>query len=221
VNLSREYHLVPGEPYTLLAAIGVQRRRHDNDDTRADSLWVTQPVTFVPPEEYSGSRPESPPVQEFPPRLTLSAEQQWALASRFAGKPFRDMVLEAASPKAGQLLLTLRNTDNWVVCIRRWSEKSDYEILVRDATGRFVQPTDKGKALFQGGKALLEESSLGRRDTLQESLPIGELFNMSAPGEYTVLASLPVIDDTIDAVLTAAPVKIRIDAPRGQPQPKK
>ena len=79
----------------------------------------------------------------------------------------------------------------------------------------------KGKAFFQVGKALLEESGLGRRDTLKESLPIGELFDMSAPGEYTVLVSLPVIDDTIDAVLTAAPVKIRIDAPKAQPQPKK
>jgi hypothetical protein len=221
MNLCRAYHFIPGEPYTLLAAIGLQRREHDNDDALADSLWVARPVTFVAPEEYSGSRPESPPVQEFPPRPTLSAEQQWTLASRFAGKPFRGVVLEAASPKSGQLLLTLRNITNWGITIRRWSERSDYEVLVRDARGRFVQLRVKGKAFFQVGKALLEESGLGRRDTLKESLPIGELFDMSAPGEYTVLVSLPVIDDTIDAVLTAAPVKIRIDAPKAQPQPKK
>jgi len=34
---------------------------------------------------------------------------------------------------------------------------------------------------------------------------------MKAPGDYTVLASLPVVGE-VDAVLTAAPVKVRIGA---------
>ncbi len=42
-------------------------------------------------------------------------------------------------------------------------------------------------------------------------MPINELFDMKAPGEYTVLVSLPVIGD-VDAVLTTAPVKVRVDA---------
>jgi hypothetical protein len=37
------------------------------------------------------------------------------------------------------------------------------------------------------------------------------------PGEYTGFASLPVIGD-VDAVLTAAPIKVRIDPKAGAPR---
>jgi len=48
-------------------------------------------------------------------------------------------------------------------------------------------------------------------ERIEATLPIHDLFEMKAPGDYTVLASLPVVGE-VDAVLTAAPVKVRIGA---------
>jgi hypothetical protein len=227
-DLCLSYHLVPRERYTLVAAVGVNRN-NTSEDVPADSLLVAPPITFMPPEENAGpvppqetavSRLKPQPVQQFPRRPTLSAEQQWDLSSRFAGKPFHGLILKACAPKPSELFVTLRNCGKNRMWIRKWSDESDYEILVRDPQGKCVQLTDKGKKFFGGGKTI-DAHHLKEGETFRATLPLGDLFDMRAPGEYTVLASLPVVGDTIDAVLTAAPVKIRIDAPKAQPQPKK
>ena len=46
-------------------------------------------------------------------------------------------------------------------------------------------------------------------EAIRASMPLAELFAIQAPGEYTVLVSLPVIGN-VDAVLTAKLVKIRV-----------
>jgi hypothetical protein len=238
-DLSLSYHLVPGERYTLLAAVGVNHN-HSGDFVPCEWLLVAPPVTFVAPTEnvisrgapigkfllpWGGSRGLGPEEQSAletapAPRPALSAERQWELSSRFAGMPFHGLILEASASTYDKLFVTLRTcTKQWAL-IKKWSEGSDYEILVRDSQGRSVQLTDKGKRFFQGGRTL-DGYQLAEGDAIKAILPIRDLFEMHAPGEYTVLASLPVIGDTIDAVLTAAPVKIRIDTPKAEPQPKK
>jgi hypothetical protein len=229
-DLSASYHFIPGERYSLLAAVGVNHN-HTGEALPAESLLVAPPVTFVAPAENAISRrpgsefaeEQSPLAVPPAPRPTLSAQQRWDLFSRFAGKPFKGLVLEASVSKSRELLVALRNCGTqkrWPASVTKWSGQSDYEILVRDPHGKFLELTDKGKTFFRGGKTL-DGQALAKGETIKATLPIGELFEMRAPGEYTVLASLPVIGHTIDAVLTAAPVKIRIDAPKAEPRPKK
>jgi len=67
---------------------------------------------------------------------------------------------------------------------------------------------DGQEKFFQGGE-LLDIGRLKPNEAIHASLPLAELFAIQAPGEYTVLASLPVIGD-VDAVLTARAVKIRV-----------
>jgi hypothetical protein len=221
------YHLLPGERYTVLAAVGVNPNG-SGDPIPAEPLLVAMPVTFAAPEddtslprkEVAFMRLKPQPVQQFPPRPTQSAQQKWDLGCRFSGKPFNGLALEACALTPKELMVTLWNCGTKETRVWKWFDRSDYEILVRDAKGRFSQLTDKGKKFFQGG-TLWKAKHLGQGETIKATLPIGELFDMRAPGEYTVLASLPVVGDRIDAVLTAAPVKIRIDSPKVQPQPKK
>ena len=233
-DLSLSYHLLPGERYTLLAAVGVEHS-HAGESVPAESLLVATPVTFVVPAENAashldggtdggrcpssiGGRPGEQWTPGVPP--TLSPQQRWDFCSQFAGKPYNGMVLEASAHRPDQLLLALRNCRKEGTWIKKWSDESDYDILVRDPQGKLLQLTDKGKRFFQGGKTL-DAHHLKEGETIKATLPIGELFDTRAPGEYTVLASLPVIGDTIDAVLTAAPVRIRIDAVDVQPKARK
>jgi hypothetical protein len=223
-----KYHLVPGERYTLLAAVGVNHN-HTGEALPAESMLVAPPVTFEAPAEDVESphwgdgftEKQSPAVIPPAPRPTLSAQQHWESLSRFAGKSFRGFLLEASSPAPGELLVTLRNCDaKDYPYVTKWSGQSDYEILIRDPEGKFVRLTDRGERFFQGWRTL-DGQILLKGETIKATLPIGDLFDMHAPGEYTVLASLPVIGDKIDAVLTAAPVKIRVDAPKAEPKPTK
>jgi hypothetical protein len=222
------YHLVPGERYTLLAAVGVNHN-DTGEAVPAESLLVAPPVTFEAPAEDVESphwgdgftEKQTPAVIPKAPRPIVSAQQRWKALSRFAGKSFRGFLLEASSPSRGELLVTLRNYDaKDYPYITKWSGQSGYEILIRDPEGKSVRLTEKGERSFQGGRTLGGQILL-KGNTIKETLPVGDLFDMHAPGEYTVLASLPVIGDTIDAVLTAAPVKIRIDAPKAEAKSKK
>ena len=77
-------------------------------------------------------------------------------------------------------------------------------------------PRSGGQAGATDGKGqgiLLRRRCLEIRDlkpgeAITATLPLGELFDFKTPGEYTILASLPVLGN-VDAVLTARPVKVR------------
>ncbi len=224
-NLSLSYHLLPGERYTLLAATSVNHN-HTGDPVPAEALLVAPPVRFVAPSEdampkdnvlLSGrwAMPEEQSPLAIPPapRPTLNAEQQWAVFSRFAGKPLNGVVLEASTPKPGKLLVTLRNRGKERIWIEKWSGQSDYEILIRNPQGRLVRLTDKGKKFFRTFETL-DAQFLDEGETIKATLPIGELFDMHAPGDYTVLASLPVLGN-LDAILTAAPVRVHVGGKSG------
>jgi hypothetical protein len=113
----------------------------------------------------------------------------------------------------------LQNKSDKPILVKKWKGNWDYEVLVRDPGGKPVPLTSNGKKFFESGE-LLDVRELNPGEAIHANLPVTELFAMQAPGEYTALVSLPVMG-SVDAVLTAAPVKIRIDAPKAQPQPKK
>jgi hypothetical protein len=218
-DLSDEYHLCPGHRYTVLAAVTFD---HGEPQDQGNLLVVAKPMSFTAPEPYIRfDRPpesmEATVASDPPHRLWLTPEEQWRSQSRFAGKQFGGLILESLAGKGADLKVALRNTTNERMLLARWNSESKYEILVRDAAGRLVPVTEKGKSFFGSGK-ILDFQILKPREAIEASFPIGELFDMRFPGDYTILASVPVIGD-VDAVLTAAPVKVRIEPE--PPAPKK
>ena len=197
------YLVVPGEPYTIAVAV------HLRGDHPA--FVVVGPLTYVPSydADFRASRRDShdllpnPIVKPAPPIHT-----QWESLIRFAGKPFHDLLLTASEDKRGALNVSLINQGRESLLIKNWEGIAGYDIQVRDAGGKPAPLTEKGKALLQGGTAL-DARELKPQGKIEAVMPITDLFDMKARGEYTVLASLPVIGE-VDAVLTAAPIKIQV-----------
>ncbi len=150
---------------------------------------------------------------ECPP---LTFDQQWIEASRFAGKRFEGLLLDVSVGKPKELKIVLRNHSDRPILVQKWKGDSDYEILVRDTSGKPVPLSKKGKMFFQAGN-LLDVRKLKPSESITAILPVAELFAFPTPGEYTTLASLPVLGD-VDAVLTANSVQIHIEKPT---EPKK
>ena len=204
------FPVVPGETYTLLAACAFN---HSEKSSQGMWLAVAKPMTFVAPEPYV--RADRPPQKielagpaPARPRLKLSADEEWKVLSRFAGKPFGEMQLDVSADDATALKVTLRNNAKTQIRVATWSGEAQFAILVRDSRGRQVPMTEKGKRLFQTG-GYLDVRWLAAGQTEAHTLSLRELIRMDEPGDYTVLASLPVVGD-VDAVLTAAPIDVRI-----------
>jgi hypothetical protein len=81
------------------------------------------------------------------------------------------------------------------------------QILVRGPGGAAVPMTAEGEKRFADVTSL-GYRALKVRERLDLAVPLAGLFQMNIPGEYTLLASMPVIGD-VDAVLTAAPIRVR------------
>jgi hypothetical protein len=203
-RLSGQYPLRAGNDYQLLCAVSLRE---------GNALVVAAPLAFRAPIPYrhEAERPENGPSN--PKALPTAPEAKgarWREYERFAGKTYEGLALQAHATQSLQLDVELRNASKEPILVKKWKGDSDFELLVRDAFGNSAPMTEKGKNFFGGG-TLLEIRALKPGEAITASLPLTELFDMTAPGEYTVLASLPVIGD-VDAVLTAAPVKIRVDS---------
>jgi hypothetical protein len=208
-GLSAMYPLRAGSDYTVLAAVSLRE---------ANALVAAAPVVFRAPIPYrhEPETPETRPLKPTPaPTVPEAQDERWQEYERFAGKTFEGLALQAHATASLQLDIELHNSSKEPILVKKWKGDSDYELLVRDASGRSASMTEKGKKFFGGG-ALLEIRDLKPGEAITASLPLTELFEMQTPGEYTVLASLPVIGD-VDAVLTAAPIKVRVEA---KPTPK-
>jgi hypothetical protein len=206
INLGRlsPYPIIPGMPYTILAAVRLGGEH--------SSFVVAEPLTFVPKtgsdfrKVASGddSRAEAG-TTSVPAR---DATLDWDLLNRFAGRPFDDLVMNASEDKPGELKLSLLNKGIRPIVVKKWDGAAGYDVQVRNAASRLVALTEMGKRRFGGG-SFLKSHELRPNDKIEVNLPISDLFDMKGEGEYTILASLPVVGD-VDAVLTAAPVKMRI-----------
>ena len=227
-SISASYPLQPGRHYTVISAISLaEPKKLILPPGLAPGVVVSKPVEFTMPEgDFSPTpggifighddretpkpkpKPRPAPNPEsvvVPPPSTF--DQQWQQASRFAGKPFDGLLLDASAGRPAELKVTLRNRGGKEILVKKWKGESDYEVLVRDLTGKPVGLTEKGKRFFAGGK-LLDFRELKPGEAIEATLQLGSIFLVKAPGEYDVLVSLPVLGD-VDAVLTAAPVKVR------------
>ncbi len=215
-DLGLTYSLHQQNRYKLLGAVNLA------GDVNA--LVVAKPIEFVLGNSETGNRPTlqvgsgAMRTSEVPRQSASSADGDWSVLSRFAGKPFDGLVLEAslnsassAASSPAQLTLTLRNQSKRPTLVVKWDSNSDYVVLVRDPAGSAVRLTERGKVFFGKGR-ILKVCEMRSGEVTQAILPLSELFGMNSPGDYTVLASLPVIGD-VDAVLTAAPIKVHIDGP--------
>jgi len=205
------YLIIPGEPYTIVVAV---RMRGDHP-----SFVVLGPLTYALPSQGDyrsfDSRSHEPlPTPAYKPAPPI--HMQWDSLVRFAGKPFHDLVLTASEDKRGELKVALANQGKQSLLIKTWDGIAGYDVQVRNADGKPVSLTEKGKALFQGGTAL-DARELKPQERIEATVPVVDLFDMHVHGTYTVLASLPVIGE-VDAVLTATPIKIQLgnaSVPRG------
>ena len=214
--LGLAFDLRPGAKYTLL--VGGNLRSAG----KPPALIVVRPLTFTAPSPdpppavtpTHAARPASDArdaVRDAPAATT----QTWESLARFAGKEFEGLQFEAkasapaAKPdEAMTLSVALHNCGKEPILVKKWKGESDYEILIRDATGREVPLTEKGKKFFETGDQL-DTRELKPGEAINATLPLSELFDLKTPGQYTVLASLPVLGD-VDAVLTASPIKLEI-----------
>ncbi len=211
------YHLQPGKRYSVIAAMNATSDREAyRGQGNADKVlfFASKPtVISIPDADDHACRRnqddvgvESPPSAiENPP---LPFDRQWQDLGRFAGKPFEGLQLNASIDDSLRLTLSLKNVAAEAIAITKWKGDSDYEIRIRGPNGKSVGLTEHGKEFFARCR-ILDVRHLDSGESITAALPIGELFVMRDPGEYTLLASLPVIGD-IDAVVTAKPVKVRV-----------
>ena len=229
-SLSAIYPLQPGCRYTIISAVNLMDlKKLDLPPRLASGVVVAKPVQFSMPEgdfsptpggifighdnrETPKPKPSPAPCPEPGNAATTTApltfDQRWEQAHRFAGKPFAGLRLEALVGKMAAFKVILRNCSDKEILVKKWKGESDYEVLVRDPTGKSASLTEKGKRFFAGGN-LLDIRELKPGDAVEATLPLGSLFLAKTPGEYEVIISLPIVGD-VDAVLTAAPVKVQL-----------
>jgi hypothetical protein len=197
------YPLRPGRRFTVMCAVNLKGDLNRVVPSRPMTFSITPDQNIV----VEDSRPGLPKPVPFGTR--------WDELMRFAGRAFEGLQLDVDADDPGRagsgaitLRAHLRSRCPATLLIRKWRGDSDYEVLVRDPTGRPVSMTEKGRHFFDSG-TMLDVQGLGPGESIDATLRLDELFEMKTPGEYTILASLPVIGD-VDAVLTAAPITIRI-----------
>ncbi len=198
------FPIIPGEPYTVLAAV---RIKGDHP-----SFVVARPFTYVPRfgGDFRANKESDSHIQPSQDMFAAVAplDSRWDELARFADRPFEGLHLTASARKPDVLMLSLGNQSKRPIIVKKWEGAGGYNVQLRNSDGKTVSLTEKGKRFFDGGSAI-DTRELQPKETIEQSIPLSELFDMKTPGEYCVLASLPVIGD-VDAVLTAAPVKIRI-----------
>jgi hypothetical protein len=210
------FPLRAGGQYSLLSAANFRGRLCQGDRIdSAETLIVGMPLTFSVPDDC-GNAPilyEGAQVGVEPHGGQGAAQPvagRWETYSRFAGAPYGGLQLVAHADNSATLRLALQNVCSEPIHVTKWRGNSDYEILIRDSGGKPAAITEKGRKFFQSSK-LLDGLVLQPGDHVEAKLPLSGLFDLRSPSEYNVLASLPVIGD-VDAILTAAPVRIRTDA---------
>jgi hypothetical protein len=197
----QRYLVAPYQPYTIVTAIRL-RGEHP-------AFVVAGPLTYIPYNyaNYGGSKGDSYALLSKPAsRPPLSAGARQESLARFAGKSFHNLLLTAAEGKRGELLVSLVNQGKQSLLIRKWAGAAAYDIQVRNVKGEPAPLTEKGKLLLEGSAAL-EVREVKPLETVEAAIPLLDLFQLGDHEQYTVLASLPVVGE-VDAVLTAAPIKI-------------
>jgi hypothetical protein len=198
------FPILPGQPYSIIVAV---RFRGENS-----SSAVVGPITYVPrsicdfrvPKEVGSPRILANP--EF--KVPLSLEGQRDSLMLFAGRPFRDLLLTAIEGKPGELNVSLVNHGKQSIVVKKWQGLAGFDVQLRDSDGKKVILTEKGKATIEGGTTI-DSYDIEPRKAIDLTVSVPDLFAVKRGAEYSVLVSVPIVGE-VDAVLTAAPLKIRI-----------
>jgi hypothetical protein len=209
-DLGLSYPLGDGDRYTALASVWLSAEE-------GQQLVVAKPLDF----QVLGSRiaasngkSSNQPARRDEPWPSDPKARRGVL-QRFAGKAYRGLKLDAGIADSGVLKITLTNCGSRPLAVSKEPAISGYDVIVVDRKGIPVPWTRQGERRFRD-VCKIERVALEPTEALKETVALRELFKLEPSGEYTALASLPVIGD-VDAVLTAAPVKIKIDANRDKP----
>jgi hypothetical protein len=218
-RLSYFYSLRGGRRYSLFCASYLTGE--------PQGMVVARPIRFTMPTADEGRRYPLKTGRDQRVVLRTSADvmppaipdrnEQWKMFERFAGKSFENLRLDASitdehesSSRPLIMNVALTNCSNESVGLTKWKGSAGFIIHVRDSSNREIELSESGKKLL-GDTVAPTTCHLGPGNTVQARLPIKGLFDLRTPGDYTVLVSLPVLGD-VDAVLTAAPVKLSVVA---------
>ena len=131
-----------GTDYNLLAAVSLRE---------ANALVVGGPVAFRLRNPYSPwtATPHVEAITPKPlPNVPQAFGQRWQEYERFAGKEFEGLLLQSHATSSLQLDVSLQNCSHEPILVKKWKGDSDYQILVRDPSGKPAAMTEKGKKFF-------------------------------------------------------------------------
>lgn len=147
---------------------------------------------------------------------------QWSRLALMAGKLQRGCILEAFipvdEPHGGKIIASLTRLTMDRVCdmggldfldTLTGAAASDYDIMVRDQKGADVPLTQRGRAEL-AARADQDGGLLRPGDATGAAIPLKEWFSMNAPGEYSVLVSLPSRKPG-GAMWVAKPIKVTLE----------
>jgi hypothetical protein len=221
--LDMAYSFHPGERYTVLAALSLEGN--------VNSVVAAKPIVFLAPDLQADTPPANitgPEREKMLAPATATAapqqdfEQRWKELKRWAGEEYEHLYFDAwIVPEATQAgrpielkfsMVHIGNyRDDHPVLLKKWKGNSGLEVLIRGPSGKPVPLTEKGKSFFSKGTQL-DARSLPRGDAIDGVLRLDDLFELQAPGKYTILVSLPVVGE-VDATYTARPITIVVKAP--------
>jgi hypothetical protein len=208
IDILNSYPFMVDQPYQLLAALTLKGKKPTMVVAPLAKITVGPTWTFSTTSTAKERNNRPSPCESARPEQSTSGND-WDDLVRFAGRPFDDLVLRAEQPTPAELKVSLVNLGVKSIAVTKWEGIAGYEVQVRDAEGRRVPLREKGKVESQSG-ALLDSRDLKPQESIEETIPLRDLFDLP-PGDYSVLLSLPIIGD-VDAIMTAAPLKVRIAA---------
>jgi hypothetical protein len=195
LKFPRSYPTIPREPYSIIVAV----RLFGN----SPAFVTAGPLTYVPTARCDKpSKPNAP--------VASNVDVSWQALTRFAGKRFSGLALTATNDKPGSVTVSLKNNSKRFLRVRRWEGISGYVALARTADGKSVPLSKAQNERFEAGPGL-KVVELKPQEVDAETVAVADLFDAPAPGEYTLLVSLPVIGD-VDSILTADPIKVRVNS---------
>jgi hypothetical protein len=185
--------------------------------SEAGGVLVARPVTFPAPRKETNKQDTTPAG---PPRAGDVAAQEWATLESEAGLPQAGYVLEAdvspIRPTAMNLVVSLIN-------LRRYdgsneppfaaSDPQQYHILVRAPSGTLLAVNERARK-----ECVIEKNNRPHGISVGEGygngavIPLAKRYDMTMPGEYTVLVGLHFPGST-NVVCVANKVTIKVAQP--------
>ncbi len=178
-------------------------------------------------DDIAGAEPLSlePTLERYNDRSTI-LDRDWDDLRKRANSNSSSLVLAtkvisrfANRRSSNTLVLTLVNVgDKKVSFISGFPDLRDIRVLIRTSSGKAVAWSEDGKQAW--GNFMLEcycirKISLDPGEAKAITIPLDNYFQLSAPGDYTVLAAIDTLSDAPNSEPIASPISFTISPPRG------